>query len=123
MPYNLENLGAQIDEVDTLLVALLAYRMGLSLRIGLLKKANGQSAFRPEVEDLRLAKAVGMAKKLGLNPNFAFSTMYGVISESRAQQIIKLRGDDLPGLESDELYRILDRGLMCLNEHVAPMRP
>ena len=120
----LQELGTLVDDADELMVALLAYRRMLTLRIGALKAEKGLDLFRPEVEKCRLEKAKELARKIRMDPEFASSILYTIMRNSLRQQIIQVdgrRGDDEPpGVNEAELYPVLREALICLLASVGP---
>lgn len=121
---NLEQLGGRIEDIDELLLILLAHRMALSLDAGAVKRATNQAIFRRDKEKERLEKARTSAERLGLDPDFVSSMLYAIIGESCKQQVIQLQGNynSLPDTENEEeRYRILKRNLLGLTERIAPV--
>lgn len=60
-------LRAEIDDIDSEILSLLARRMGLSCSIGELKKQNGMSAFQPERWKQILSEHIETGKSLNLS--------------------------------------------------------
>jgi SAM-dependent methyltransferase/chorismate mutase len=122
---DLKQLGARIEAIDELLFILIAYRMAFSLNVGAYKRATKKKSkiFRKGPENRRLVLARKMGKKLGLNPNFAASILYGIIGESCKQQMIQLQGNyDVPPDINDEdgWHRFLRQNLLKLTQRIAP---
>jgi len=60
-------MRAEIDDIDSEILSLLARRMGLSCSIGELKKQNGMAAFQPERWKQILSEHIDAGKSLNLS--------------------------------------------------------
>lgn len=118
---NLEELGARLARVDTLMMVLAKRRMELALQVGVFKRHANQKIFRADVENRRIAKIKEWAAEHGLNPNFAASLLYLLIDESCKQQMIQLQEESLSvePRNEDEWYEGLKKNLLLLTEQCA----
>lgn len=91
--FNLEKIGQRLARVDRHLFQTLASRIGagsLSEAVAVCKrKQQGPmlELIRPDIENQRIAQAITWAERLGLDPNYAASVLYGIMSESCRTQI------------------------------------
>lgn len=118
---NLEELGARLARVDTLMMVLAKRRMELALQVGIFKRRANQKIFRADVEDRRIAKIKEWAAEHGLNPNFAASFLYFLIDESCKQQMVQLQEESFSAepKNEDEWYEGLKKNLLLLTEQCA----
>ncbi len=129
---DLPELGARIEKIDLLLMALIQRRMELSTLVGKRKLRDREQKpekggrkkrvpfVRLSVEKKRVAGVRAWARKHKMNPHFAEAILYAIISESCKQQLIQLQnagGRHLRDPESDDQrYRVLKRNLLRLTE-------
>ena len=83
----LENLRANIDEMDADLFQILTQRMKLSEQIGLHKRENNISVFQPDRWNMILEKAVERVKPLGLSEGFIVAILNAIHQESINHQV------------------------------------
>jgi len=77
---DLESLRKQIDEIDSLIVDLLAKRMKVVEKVGILKKQNNIPPLDPTRWQQVLTSKIEKAKSLGLNTEMV-KKIYEVIHE------------------------------------------
>jgi chorismate mutase len=83
----LENLRANIDEMDADLFQILAQRMKLSEKIGEHKRDNNISVFQPDRWNTILENAVERVKPLGLSEGFIVAILNAIHQESINHQV------------------------------------
>ncbi len=83
----LENLRANIDEMDADLFNILAQRMKLSEKIGEHKRDNNISVFQPDRWNTILENAVNRVKPLGLSEGFIVAILNAIHQESINHQV------------------------------------
>jgi len=128
---NLSKIGRRLARVDRHLFQTLAVRIGAgSLSDAVAEcKRNEQGPLpeltRKEVEDQRMAQATTWAERLGIDPDYASTVLYGVISKScRTQMNFLYRhfNDQKFGKEDDAeaVWRFYRDELLRLTKAVAP---
>ncbi|MEM0358402.1 MAG: chorismate mutase [Candidatus Hadarchaeales archaeon] len=90
----LEELRAEIDEIDRQLVGLLARRMELAEEIARVKELEGRPLRDERREAEVIERARKMAKELRLDPEIAETVMRVIISRSTQKQAERLRGPE-----------------------------
>lgn len=123
---DLKTLGSRLKKVDQHLVALLAKRMKLAQQVQERKHVDGdQPIIRPSIEDQRLADVASWAEQYGINPNFARSMLYFIISESCRVQIGHLQTGNVDNIVRlrdagpEEFDRLLKENLLALTAEIA----
>jgi len=80
MKKQLSDLRKQIDEIDVLIVSLLAKRMEIVAKVGILKKQNNVPPLDPARWQQVLISKMEKAKSLGLDPGVV-KKIYNIIHE------------------------------------------
>jgi len=91
MASNLETLGQELKVVDRRIMELVAQRMGLAYKVGILKYLRGEIISRPTIESDRIDAVKEQAISLGLNPHFAGALLYQIIDEACKEQMRALQ--------------------------------
>lgn len=91
----LSELRNKIDEIDQLIIPLLATRFHVTEQIGIYKTENHLSAQDSERESNQFRKIVQMAQYNGLNPDYALEIYRCVMNIviSRHKEIKQLKSD------------------------------
>jgi len=82
-------IGKRIADIDQTIVAKLSEREKLTLDVERLKRSQGLTIYRGEVEDVRLKYVEGLADKFGLSRDFIRALFYFIIDESSKRQMIQ----------------------------------
>ena len=93
-------LGARLEQVDRLVVHLLARRKELAEMVVCAKLKTGERIYNPDREKKRLGFVSRWAEEEGLSPDFARSLQFLIMSESRNTQVAILEahrlGESIP---------------------------
>jgi len=122
---DLKELGARLQKVDHHIVALLARRMDLAGQVEEYKSSHGgQPILRFPIEAKRLEQIKDWAGEKGLNPFFAQTILYLIISESCRVQISQLQArpteaDKLYEEDREAWYQHLKQNLLTLTAEIA----
>lgn len=85
----LEELRADVELIDTIIVSLLAKREKISLEIGKIKIKEGKPIVDKALENEKIAKAARVAKNLGMgyfSQRFAEKVIHKIIVYCRKKQ-------------------------------------
>jgi len=131
---NLKKIGDRLRKVDRFILDVLGIRLangGLSDYVAENKrKSSADGVFnkrRQSVEDERIGNMKKWAIENGIDPNFAASLMYQLISEScRVQDEImvnkfKNNKDTINEANSEEVYNYQKQNLLNLTSKIAPL--
>lgn len=83
----IESLRAEIEAVDTRLIAAIAERVSLAKRVGQVKRANGQPITDPAREAAVVARASALAREAGLPDHEIRALYWRLLAMARRVQI------------------------------------
>ena len=81
LPPEIQSLRAEIDEIDSKIVDLLASRFRLTSNVGKLKAAHALEAVDPEREATQEVRFRELARHRNLNPDLVLRVFRSVIDE------------------------------------------
>ena len=129
---DLKKIAERLARTDEFILHVLAVRLaqgGLSDFVAINKAVAAKDGIfdkrRQGIEDERIAKMKFWAEELGLDPNYAASLMYQIISEScRRQDSVMIREFNnkqtvIGKTNQDELYAHKKENLLALTEKIA----
>lgn len=111
----LKKIAPKMKTTDQMLVHLMARRLELARRVAKSKHPAGSPTFRGQVEDDRLGNVTEWAIEEGINPNFPYSLLYLIMTESCKVQA-DMREKMLPFEKEDLSPKKLRQNLLLLTE-------